>query len=108
VRLAVDTPVTLGVAGYEHGDAPFSGLWILNNVYFQYYSLLIFLVSVSVLIVVSHATRPPSGPQLTGLTYETVTPAQRRASRQSWTRFDVVSSAIVLLLITAAYVYSNG
>jgi solute:Na+ symporter, SSS family len=108
VRLAVDTPVTLGVAGYEHGYAPGSGLWILNNVYFQYYSLLIFLVSVAVLIVVSYATPPPGDTQLTGLTYETVTPEQRRASRRSWTRLDVISSAIVLLLITAAYVYFSG
>jgi SSS family solute:Na+ symporter len=108
VRLAVDTPVTLGVAGYEHGYAQGSALWILNNVYFQYYSLLIFLVSVAVLILVSYATPAPSDTQLTGLTFDTVTPAQRRVSRQSWTRWDVINSAIVLLLITAAYLYFNG
>lgn len=57
---------------------------------------------------VSYTTPPPGDAQLTGLTYETVTPAQRRASRQSWTRSDVISSAIVLLLIAAAHVYFNG
>jgi SSS family solute:Na+ symporter len=108
VRLAIDTPVTLGIAGYEHGYAPGSALWILNNVYFQYYSLVIFLVSVVVLIVVSYATAAPRVAHLTGLTYETITPEQRRASRQSWTRWDVISSAMVLMLIAAAYVYFSG
>ena len=34
-RLALDTPVTLGVAGYEAGYTPGSLLWIVNNSYFQ-------------------------------------------------------------------------
>jgi solute:Na+ symporter, SSS family len=108
VRLAIDTPVTLGLAGYERGYAPGSALWILNNVYFQYYSLVIFLVSVAVLIAVSYLTPPRGDAQLTGLTYETVTPDQRRASRHSWTRLDVISSGIVLVLIAVAYVYFSG
>ena len=59
LRLAVDTPVTLGLAGYAQGYEPGALLWILNNIYFQYYSLLIFLVSAGVLIGVSYATAPP-------------------------------------------------
>src|SRR5690606_29059288 len=42
-RLLVDTPVSLGLSGYEHGYPEGSLLWIVNNIYFQYYSLLIFL-----------------------------------------------------------------
>ena len=40
-RLAVDTPVSLGLAGFEHGYPSGSFLWIVNNIYFQYYSVLI-------------------------------------------------------------------
>ena len=108
IRLLVDTPVTLGMAGYEYGYSPGSWLWILNNIYFQYYGLLIFLVSVTVLIVVSYATPPPADHQLKGLTYATVTSEQRRESRRSWNHWDVVNSAVVLLLIAAAYRYFNG
>jgi SSS family solute:Na+ symporter len=108
IRLLVDTPVTLGMAGYEHGYSPGSWLWILNNIYFQYYGLLIFLVSVAVLIVVSYATPPPADHQLKGLTYATVTSEQRRESRRSWNHWDVLNSAVVLLLIAAAYLYFNG
>jgi SSS family solute:Na+ symporter len=107
-RLAVDTPVTLGLAGYEKGYAPGSFLWIVNNTYFQYYSLLIFLVSAAVMVIVSHLTEPPSEAQLHGLTYATVTEEHRRESRASWTRSDVVNSGIVLALILTAYLYFTG
>jgi SSS family solute:Na+ symporter len=107
-RLLVDTPVTLGVAGYEQGYAAGSFLWIVNRTYFQYYSLFIFLVASAVLVGVSYATSPPNDRQLVGLTYATVTVEQQRASRRSWNSQDVVSSAIVLLLILAAYVYFTG
>jgi SSS family solute:Na+ symporter len=108
VRLAIDTPVTLGLDGYANGYTSGSLLWILNNIYFQYYSLLIFLVSVVVLIGVSLVTAPPSQAQLAGLTYATITREQRRKSRESWNRWDVINSAIVLLLIAAAYLYFVG
>lgn len=108
VRLLVDTPVTLRLAGYEQGYPAGSFLWIMNNIYFQYYSLLIFLVSSAVLIGVSYLTPPPSERQLVGLTYATVTTEQRRVSRGSWNHWDVLSSGVVLLLIAAAYIYFSG
>jgi SSS family solute:Na+ symporter len=107
-RLVIDTPVTLGMAGYQDGYAPGSWLWIVNNMYFQYYGLLIFVVSVAVVIVVSYATPAPNERQIAGLTYATVTGEQRRESRRSWNQWDVINSGVVLLLIAAAYVYFNG
>ncbi len=107
-RLAVDTPVALKLAGYEGGYVPGSFLWIVNNVYFQYYSVFIFLVSVVVMIAVSYLTEPPSEERLRGLTYATVTAEQKRVTRASWDRRDVIGSAVVLLLILCAYLYFNG
>lgn len=107
-RLAVDTPVSLRMAGYEAGYPEGSLFWIVNNIYFQYYSLLIFLISVAVMMVVSYATEPPSEEQLVGLTYETVTQEHRIESRRSWGRGDVWASATVLLMIVMAYVYFTG
>jgi len=107
-RLAVDTPVSLGLAGFEGGYPEGSFLWIVNNVYFQYYSLLIFVVSALVLIGVSYAGAPPPEEQLRGLTFATVTAEQQEESRRSWTRLDVVLSGLVLLLIVAAYLYFTG
>jgi solute:Na+ symporter, SSS family len=108
LRLVIDTPVTLGMAGYRDGYTTGSWQWIVNNIYFQYYGLLIFVVSVVVLVAVSYATPAPSERQIAGLTYATVTEEQRRESRRSWNQWDVINSGIVLLLITAAYLYFNG
>jgi SSS family solute:Na+ symporter len=107
-RLAVDTPVTLALAGYESGYAPGSFLWIVNNVYFQYYSLLIFLVSAAVMVGVSHLTAAPPEAQLVDLTFQTMTEEHRRESRSSWGRAEVLWSCVTLLLILSAYLYFNG
>jgi len=107
-RLAVDTPVSLRLAGFEHGYREGSFLWIVNNIYFQYYSAFIFIVSVAVLLGVSALTAPPDERRISGLTYATVTEEERRRTRASWSRGDVVASAVVLAVILAAYLYFNG
>ena len=107
-RLAVDTPVTLGMAGYEGGYAHGSFLWIVNNVYFQYYSLLIFLVSAAVMVAVSHLSAPPDEAKLEDLTFATLSETHRRESRASWGASEVAWSCVTLVLILAAYLYFNG
>ena len=69
---------------------------------------MIFLVSVVVMVVVSHMTPAPATSQLTGLTYATMTAEQRRESRRSWDQTDLIGSVFVLLLIAIAYIYSAG
>jgi solute:Na+ symporter, SSS family len=107
-RLAVDTPVQLKLAGFEDGYAHGSFLWIVNNIYFQYYSVLICLVCMVVMIGVSYATAAPSLEQIQGLTFGTVTEEQRRQTRSSWTWGDVLTSCLVLVAIAAAYLYFTG
>jgi len=107
-RLAVDTPISLRMPGFEHGYPEGSFFWIVNNIYFQYYSLLIFLVSVAVMIGVSYLTKAPDDKQIEGLTYATITEEHRRESRLSWNRADVISSGVVLSLILIAYLYFTG
>lgn len=107
-RLLVDTPVSLGLRGYEQGYPVGSVLWIVNNIYFQYWSLLIFVVSAATMIGVSYLTAAPSAAQIQGLTFSTVTPEQRAETRRSWNHWDVINSALVLALILTAYVYFSG
>jgi SSS family solute:Na+ symporter len=104
-RLAVDTPVKL-ISGFSYAQGSF--LWIVNNIFFQYYSLIIFLVSVIVMIVVSYLTEAPSYEKIKGLTYGTVTAEHRKETRASWTAADVITSVVVLALIIAAYLYFTG
>jgi solute:Na+ symporter, SSS family len=107
-RLAVDTPITLGLESYKNGYAEGSFLWIVNNIYFQYYSLLIFLVSSFVMIMVSYMTAAPPAAQIQGLTFGTETDEQKRETRASWSNIDVVTSCVVMAIIVAAYIYFSG
>ena len=107
-RLAVDTPVTLGVGGYAGGYTEGSFLWFVNHVYFQYYSLFIFIVSVVAMIGVSYATEAPVYDRISGLTYATVTDEHRAESRKSWDWRDVFFSCVVVVMIAMAYLYFRG
>ncbi len=107
-RMLVDTPVTLGLTGFEHGYAPGSFLWIVNNIYFQYFSVLITIVSAIVMIVVSHATAEPDYARMRGLTYGTATPDQDQRTLASWSWREVVASGVVLSCILGAYLYFRG
>jgi SSS family solute:Na+ symporter len=107
-RLAVDTPVKLGLDGYENGYVYGSFLWVINNMFFQYYSLLIFCVSVAVMVGVSYVTREPDYASISGLTYGTMTAEDRVDSRSSWGVRDVFASAMILVAIVASYLYFSG
>ncbi|MBN1420682.1 MAG: sodium:solute symporter [Planctomycetes bacterium] len=104
-RLAVDTPVKM-VEGFEYTKDSF--LWIVQNIYFQYFSILIFVVSAVVMIVVSYLTRPPAYDAIRGLTYGTLTEEHRQATRASWDWRDIVASIAVCCAILAAYLYFTG
>jgi SSS family solute:Na+ symporter len=107
-RLLVDTPVSLKMAGFEQGYPEGSFFWIINNIYFQYFSLFIFVVCVLVMISVSYLTEAPSEERIRGLTFATVTAEDRAKTRASWNKWDVVASGVVLLLILMAYLYFRG
>jgi len=104
-RLAVDTPVKL-VENFSYTEGSF--FWIINNIFFQYYSLLIFVVCVIVMMAVSYMTEEPAYEKIRGLTYATTSHEDRAASRASWSKGDVIASAMVLALILAAYLYFTG
>jgi solute:Na+ symporter, SSS family len=100
-RLAIDTPVKLMDTTYTQG----SFLWIVNNIFFQYYSLLIFIVSIVVMVVVSYMTNVPSYEKLDGLTYSTTSMEMKKENRSSWTRGDAIASVLLVLCIIAIYLY---
>lgn len=104
-RLAVDTPVKL-IENFAYTKGSF--FWIINNIFFQYYSLLIFIVCVIVMIAVSYTTAEPAYEKIDGLTYATTTREDRDASRASWSKGEVIASGVVLALILAAYLYFTG
>ena len=103
-RLIVDTPVKLGGGTYTEG----SFLWIVNNIFFQYYSLLITIVCILVFIIVSYATKPPEYSKISGLTFSTLSVQDRLENRSSWNWKDVFFSVLMIVLIIAIYSYFTG
>ena len=104
-RMAVDTPITLGLfQSYPEG----SFFWIVNNINFQYFS---------------HPHHPdlrgghgggqlltpePNQPQIQGLTFATASAADKANTRASWNKWDVIGSLTIMACIVGAYVYFTG
>jgi solute:Na+ symporter, SSS family len=107
-RMAIDTPVTLGLQGYQNGYSQGSLLWIINNFYFQYFSVLITIVSAIVMVGVSYATAKPDYAAIQSLTFATKTSEDRAQTRASWDWRDIAGSAVVLSAILGAYLYFRG
>jgi SSS family solute:Na+ symporter len=104
-RMLVDTPVTLS-KNFHYPEGSF--LWIVNNINFQYFSILITLVSAIVMVAVSYATAEPDYQKIKGLTFATATDEHRQKTRASWDWREVAGSAVVLGAILAAYLYFRG
>ena len=107
-RMLVDTPVSMGLGGLAQGYPHGSFFWVINNINFQYFSILITLVSAAVMVVVSYLTSAPDYGRISGLTFATASPEDRARTRASWTSGDVLASAVVLLGIAFAYLYFRG
>jgi SSS family solute:Na+ symporter len=103
-RMVVDTPITLGMKGYPEG----SFLWIVSNINFQYFSILITLISAAVMVIFSYLTPPPDEAQIRGLTFATATAEDKAMTRASWNWKDVAGSCLVMACIIFAYVYFTG
>ena len=104
-RMLVDTPITLGVIkGYPEG----SFLWIISNINFQYFSILITFISAAVMVGVSYLTAEPDYSKIKNLAFGTVTDEHRAESAQSWDWRDVLASVFVLGVILAGYLYFRG
>ena len=104
-RMLVDTPVAL-LKDWHYSEGSF--LWIVNNINFQYFSILITIISAVVMVVVSYLTQEPDYRQMQSLTFGTATADDRTKTRASWDARDVASSALVLAVIIGGYLYFRG
>jgi len=82
-----------------------SFLWIVNNINFQYFSILITIISAIVMVVVSYMTAAPEYGRLKGLTFATASTEDKATTRASWGAIEILSSAFVLAAIIGAYLY---
>lgn len=63
------------------------------------------VLSLLVIFVVSQFTEQAKAEQLQGLTFASITPEQKAASRASWNHWDIIHSAIILGITVVFYIY---
>jgi SSS family solute:Na+ symporter len=107
-RMLVDTPIIMKWKGFENGYTQGSVLWIVNNINFQYFSVLITLISIAVMVGVSYVTSQPDYARIRGLTFGTAAEEDRALTRSSWDYRDVLTSSAILAAILGAYLYFRG
>jgi solute:Na+ symporter, SSS family len=107
-RMLVDTPVTMKLGGFADGYTPGSFLWIINNINFQYFSILITLVSAVVMVAVSYASPNPDYARIQNLTFGTTTAEDKAKTYASWDWREVAASGLILVCILGAYLYFRG
>ena len=72
---------------------------------FLYFCIFLFILSITVMIVVSFATPAPDPEHIKGLTFSTTVAEDRAASRASWNKWDVILSLVVLAIIISIFTY---
>lgn len=99
LKLTIQTMSKSGALGTE-------GLLFQIGEYNGYYfSGVLFIFSVILVIVVSLMSPAPNEEQIAGLTYGSMTDAQRKETRESWNWIDVVATIGVLGLVVGVYIY---
>lgn len=69
---------------------------------FLYFSGVLFLISIAVIVAFSYGAAPPKSEQIRGLTLATI---DREAVRRSYDRRDIAATVVVLGLVAAVYLY---
>ena len=88
-------------------DVFVEGSWLqaIGDFNGYYYSGILFLFSAFLIIVISLLTPAPSDEKVAGLTYSSITDEQQEENRESWNRWDVAGTVVVLGLVLAIYLY---
>jgi solute:Na+ symporter, SSS family len=79
-----------------------------GSINFLKFCVYLFLFCCTTLVVVSLFTAAPSAQQIENLTFATNTAEGRQEVRDSWNKWDVVHTVVVLLIILSVYLYFTG
>lgn len=72
---------------------------------FLYYSGVLLLISIVIIIAASLSAPAPKEEDLAGLTFGSLSDEDRREIRESWTKFDVILTSLVLAMVIGVYLY---
>ena len=78
--------------------------WVVS-VNWLHYCVFLFVLCIAAIFVVSLFTRKPDPSQIEDITYGGGSPGQIEETRESWNKWDVIHSAVILGVIVAFYIY---
>lgn len=102
VGMAKLTVQTLYQTGAIDGSTWLGAIGAFNGYYF---SGVLLLISVTLIIAISYSSTPESEDQIRGLTFGSVTPEQKATNRASWDWREVAGTSVVLGLVLGVYLY---
>jgi SSS family solute:Na+ symporter len=92
---------------YEH--TPDAVQTLFKSVFFDtnwlFFCGWMLLACIAVVVIVSFLTQAPSAEKIQGLVIGTATPEQKASTRASWNHWDIVHTAIILIITVAFYWY---
>lgn len=97
VKLTID-------ALYRTGD-PSSLLVKIANFQDFYFSGILLLISLAIVVIASLTAPAPDPAAIKGVCFSTLDAEYRRANRASWNKVDVIASCVVVSLVVCAYAY---
>ena len=77
----------------------------LGSMNWLYFSLLLFGISVTTIVIFSLLSRRQSDEKIKSLTYGSMTDEDRKELRESWNILDVLVTVMVLATIIGIYIY---
>ena len=88
---------------YINPDGLFYMIFLRSN--WLHYSIYLFFLCIVVIVVVSFFTKPADASKTVGLTYGSANEEQKKETRESWNRWDVIHTVIILGVIVLFYIY---
>jgi solute:Na+ symporter, SSS family len=70
-----------------------------------HYSIYLFFLCIVIIVIVSLLTKPADASKTVGLTYGSANEEQKKETRASWNKWDVIHSVIILSIIALFYIY---
>jgi solute:Na+ symporter, SSS family len=70
-----------------------------------HFEIALFALVIVLMIIISFFTKPMDPMKIEGLYFGSATAEQRAITRASWTKWDVINSAIIISIIIAFYIY---
>jgi SSS family solute:Na+ symporter len=81
------------------------GLFTILNINWLHFCIFLFFFTIAIMVGVSFFTPKASELQLQGLTYFSQSPEQMLETKNSWSKWDVITSLVVVATCVAFYIY---